>query len=260
MASDGQTGRICRPRSSKGKPDRRKLLSMSAPRIAAITAFALRIPFDHWGPSPAFAGRPRTTLDTVLVRVTTDGGTVGWGEAYGGFWSAVVPAIDQWVAPLAIGQKVDDVALPARIERTLHNLGRAGATIHAISGLDIALWDIRASLPECRFRRCLAVAGAIASKFMRPCCSTMASSTGFDASSTAPSVRVLSRSNCTSARRRGRRGPRRGGPRRAVDGRYQLCVVARGCRRCRCRNGAIRTFCGSKNRSGRRKISHRLRR
>jgi L-alanine-DL-glutamate epimerase-like enolase superfamily enzyme len=132
--------------SSKGKPDRRKLLSMSAPRIAAITAFALRIPFDHWAPSPAFAGRPRTTLDTVLVRVTTDGGTVGWGEAYGGFWSAVVPAIDQWVAPLAIGQKVDDVALPARIERTLHNLGRAGATIHAISGLDIALWDIRGKL------------------------------------------------------------------------------------------------------------------
>jgi L-alanine-DL-glutamate epimerase-like enolase superfamily enzyme len=119
---------------------------MSAPRIAAITAFALRIPFDHWGPSPAFAGRPRTTLDTVLVQVTTDGGTVGWGEAYGGFWSAVVPAIDQWVAPLAIGQNVDDVALPARIERTLHNLGRAGATIHAISGLDIALWDIRGKL------------------------------------------------------------------------------------------------------------------
>ena len=119
---------------------------MGAPRIAAITAFALRIPFDHWGPPPAFAGRPRTTLDTVLVRVTTDGGTVGWGEAYGGFWSAVVPAIDQWVAPLAIGQKVDDVALPARIERTLHNLGRAGATIHAISGLDIALWDIRGKL------------------------------------------------------------------------------------------------------------------
>jgi L-alanine-DL-glutamate epimerase-like enolase superfamily enzyme len=132
--------------SSKGTPDRRKFFSMSAPRIAAITAFALRIPFDHWGPSPAFAGRPRTTLDTVLVRVTTDGGTVGWGEAYGGFWSAVVPAIDQWVAPLAIGQEVDDVALPARIERTLHNLGRAGATIHAISGLDIALWDIRGKL------------------------------------------------------------------------------------------------------------------
>jgi L-alanine-DL-glutamate epimerase-like enolase superfamily enzyme len=120
--------------------------TMNAPRIADIAAFALRIPFDHWAPPPMFAGRPRTTLDTVLVRVTTDQGAVGWGEAYGSFWSAVVPAIDHWVAPLAVGQKVDDVGLPARIERTLHNLGRAGATIHAISGLDIALWDIRGKL------------------------------------------------------------------------------------------------------------------
>jgi L-alanine-DL-glutamate epimerase-like enolase superfamily enzyme len=119
---------------------------MNPPRIATITAFPLRIPFDHWSSPPMFAGRPRTTLDTVLVRVTTDQGTVGWGEAYGSFWSAVVPAIDQWVAPLAVGQNVDDVELPARIERTLHNLGRAGATIHAISGLDIALWDIRGKL------------------------------------------------------------------------------------------------------------------
>jgi L-alanine-DL-glutamate epimerase-like enolase superfamily enzyme len=119
---------------------------MNAPKIATITAFPLGIPFDHWASPPMFAGRPRTSLDTVLVRVTTDQGTVGWGEAYGSFRSAVVAAIEQWVSPLAIGQSVDDVELPARIERTLHNLGRAGATIHAISGLDIALWDIRGKL------------------------------------------------------------------------------------------------------------------
>ena len=87
---------------------------MNSPRIATITAFPLRIPFDHWSAPPMFAGRPRTTLDTVLVRVTTDQGTVGWGEAYGSFWSAVVPAIEQWIAPLAVGQSVDDVQLPAR--------------------------------------------------------------------------------------------------------------------------------------------------
>jgi L-alanine-DL-glutamate epimerase-like enolase superfamily enzyme len=112
-------------------------------RITEIEAIPLRIPFDHWSSPPMFAGQPRTTLDTVLIRVTTDNGLVGWGEAYGSFWSAVVGAIDQWVSPLALGQRVDDVALPALIERTLHNLGRAGPTIHAISGLDIALWDIR---------------------------------------------------------------------------------------------------------------------
>lgn len=119
---------------------------MSTDTITAVEAFPLRIPFDHWAPSPLFAGRPRTTLDTVLVRVTTQGGLVGWGEAYGSFWSAVTVAIKEWVAPLAVGQKIDDAALPARLERTLHNLGRTGATVHAISGLDIALWDLRGKL------------------------------------------------------------------------------------------------------------------
>jgi L-alanine-DL-glutamate epimerase-like enolase superfamily enzyme len=119
---------------------------MTSPTIAAIEAVALRLPFDHWAPPPSFAGRPRTTLDTVLVRVVTDTGVVGWGEAYGSFWSAVVAAIEDWVAPLAIGQAVDDNDLPGRIERTLHNLGRTGPTVHAISGLDIALWDLRGKL------------------------------------------------------------------------------------------------------------------
>ena len=119
---------------------------MTSPKIAAIAAIALRIPYDHWALPPMFAGRPRASLDTVLVRVETDTGVVGWGEAYGSFWSAVVSAVDDWIAPLALGQSVDDVELPGRIERTLHNLGRAGPTIHAVSGLDIALWDLRGKL------------------------------------------------------------------------------------------------------------------
>jgi len=119
---------------------------MSAPLIERIEAIPLRIPFDHWAPPPMFAGRPRTTLDTVLVRVTADRGLVGWGEAYGSFLPGVVAAIETLVAPLAVGQSIADADLPGRIERTLHNLGRAGATIHAVSGLDIALWDLRGKL------------------------------------------------------------------------------------------------------------------
>lgn len=119
---------------------------MTGPIIAAVEAIPLRIPFDHWAPKPQFAGRPRETLDTVLIRVTTDAGLVGWGEAYGSFWSAVTAAVDEFVAPLATGQRIDDDGLPGRIERTLHNLGRTGPTVHAISGLDIALWDLRGKL------------------------------------------------------------------------------------------------------------------
>src|SRR5258708_5641679 len=94
--------------------------------IERIEAIALRIPMDHWAPPPLFAGRPRTTIDTVLVRLATSGGVTGWGEAFGGGWQATVAAIDHWVAPLALGAVATDAGLTSRLERTLHNLGRAG--------------------------------------------------------------------------------------------------------------------------------------
>lgn len=115
-------------------------------RIVQVEAIPLKIPFDHYAPPPMFGGRPRTTLDTVLVKVVTDKGLVGWGEAYGSLWQGVVPAIDAWVAPLALGQDPTDEELAGRIERALHNLGRAGASVQAVSGLDIALWDLRGKL------------------------------------------------------------------------------------------------------------------
>jgi L-alanine-DL-glutamate epimerase-like enolase superfamily enzyme len=119
---------------------------MAAITIERIEAFPLRIPMDHWAPPPLFAGRPRTTIDTLMVRVATNRGVVGWGEAYGGGWQATVAALDHWVSPLALGQDATDAGLTPRLERALHNLGRAGPVIHAISGLDIALWDLRGKL------------------------------------------------------------------------------------------------------------------
>ena len=114
--------------------------------IERIEAIPLRIPMDHWAPPPLFAGRPRTTMEVLLVRLATDRGIVGWGEGFWGGWQATVAALDHAVAPLAIGQDATDPGLTARIERMLHNMGRAGAVMHAISALDIALWDVRGKL------------------------------------------------------------------------------------------------------------------
>ncbi|PZW45646.1 L-alanine-DL-glutamate epimerase-like enolase superfamily enzyme [Humitalea rosea] len=119
---------------------------MAAVTIERIEAIPLRIPFDHWAPPPLYAGRPRTTLDTLLVRVTTNRGLIGWGEAFGGTWPATVAALDTWVTPLVLGQDATDPRIAARLERTLHNLGRSGPVMHAISGLDIALWDLRGKM------------------------------------------------------------------------------------------------------------------
>jgi L-alanine-DL-glutamate epimerase-like enolase superfamily enzyme len=113
--------------------------------IARIDTIALCIPYDHWADKPTFGGIPRATLDCLLVRVTASNGLVGWGEAFWGGWQATQAAIEHWVAPLALGQKVSE-PLFARFERALHNFGRSGPYIYALAGLDLALWDLRGKL------------------------------------------------------------------------------------------------------------------
>jgi L-alanine-DL-glutamate epimerase-like enolase superfamily enzyme len=119
---------------------------MPAATIATIDTLALRIPLDIWAPPPQFAGRPRTHVDMLLVRVGTNGGVVGWGEAYGSSAPMIPAVFDTWLRHVAVGQDAADPELTARLERLLHGFGRSGPVIHAISGLDIALWDIRGKL------------------------------------------------------------------------------------------------------------------
>ena len=46
-------------------------------------------------------------------------------------------------APLAIGRDASQIAALSReLQQTTHNFGRTGQTLFAISGLDIALWDL----------------------------------------------------------------------------------------------------------------------
>lgn len=51
-------------------------------------------------------------MDTLLVRVETDAGLTGWGEAFGcNANPATRAAIDTLIGPLAVGQ---DAAAPGR--------------------------------------------------------------------------------------------------------------------------------------------------
>jgi galactonate dehydratase len=78
----------------------------------------------------------------LLVRITTDGGIVGWGEAsLHGAIESVETAISEF-APHLVGQ---DPAGPERHWHRLYNAWRwrGGAVfMTALSGLDVALWDI----------------------------------------------------------------------------------------------------------------------
>ncbi|SDT72634.1 mandelate racemase/muconate lactonizing enzyme family protein [Jiangella sp. DSM 45060] len=77
----------------------------------------------------------------TLVAVHTDEGVVGIGSVFSS--EALVRAALDQLRPLAVGT---DPREPDRVSQTLHEhtfwLGRGGAVTHAVSGIDIALWDI----------------------------------------------------------------------------------------------------------------------
>ena len=106
-------------------------------RISRLDAVPLAIPFSH-------GAGARNKLDFCLVRVETDEGLIGWGEAFAySCRGAVAAAINDMIGPLVLGQDGAQIAaLHRSIQRKLHIFGRFGITVFALSGLDIALWDI----------------------------------------------------------------------------------------------------------------------
>src|ERR1700761_1125226 len=125
--------------------------------ITGIETIPLRIPFKAGTRSDASAWGDGNlpAADSLLVKVTTDQGLVGWGEAFGfRAVSSAKLAIDQLIAPLCVGQDATRIGpLMLGVQKRLHVFGRAGALAFGISAVDIALWDIAgkaAKLPLCR--------------------------------------------------------------------------------------------------------------
>lgn len=111
--------------------------------------------------------------DAIIVRVETDEGITGYGEAHPGRSpGAITSLIHNTLAPMLVGmQATDCVGAWQRVHRmqlSSHGLG-AGAAL-ALSGIDMALWDIRgkaANMPLYELlggskRRIPAYAGGIA--------------------------------------------------------------------------------------------------
>jgi len=112
--------------------------------IVQAQAIPIRLPYDIGGPKPTFAGIPRQ-MEILFIRIETDTGLIGWGEAFGlSIWPATRQAFEHLVAPLIMGKDEKNISeLMANLQKQLHILGRTGAVTFALSGLDIALWDIQ---------------------------------------------------------------------------------------------------------------------
>src|SRR5437763_15379632 len=115
--------------------------------ITNVRAHHIRIPYDAGVASFRQGASAIAALDMILVEVSTDAGLTGWGDAFGYVSpKTTAMAVEEMIAPQAEGQQVPDTdGIPAfmdRIQRNLHLFGRYGITMFAISGLDVALWDL----------------------------------------------------------------------------------------------------------------------
>ena len=111
--------------------------------ISAIDVFILKTPLNE--PFAFSQGWVRQRSAT-LVKITTDSGISGWGEAFAqGLEPPEIAAavIEHALTPLLIGESaLDTSVLWHKMYHTTRDYGRKGSVISAISAIDIALWDI----------------------------------------------------------------------------------------------------------------------
>jgi D-galactarolactone cycloisomerase len=83
--------------------------------------------------------RTRTAL---LVEIETAGGLIGWGESYGP--ARPNAAVVEAMKPLLIGaDALAGEALWEQLYAAFRDHGQKGLPVQALSGIDIALWDLR---------------------------------------------------------------------------------------------------------------------
>jgi len=115
-------------------------------KIRSVKTLIVEIPFGDFAEGRSLAAKKWNSLENVLVRIEDEQGNVGWGEAFGYFVAnACKSLIDHLVAPPLIGSEIENIAQWNRdTQLRLHIFGRYGLTMFAISGVDMALWDLAA--------------------------------------------------------------------------------------------------------------------
>ncbi len=128
-------------------------------KIADVEAFWLQCPLPEDKQHVSDFGRLKV-FDGVLVVVTTDDGRRGYGESKAGVGSsadcaALVTTICQELRPLLVGEDPRQISRlwgrmyngvrrghAERRGRVFPVLGRRGVLVSAMSGIDLALWDL----------------------------------------------------------------------------------------------------------------------
>ncbi|HET8590780.1 MAG TPA: mandelate racemase/muconate lactonizing enzyme family protein [Nakamurella sp.] len=116
---------------------------MSDIKITDVEAVYLRM--------PSIKERTDSSQDALVVRITTDAGIVGYGEVDSSpmIAKAIIEAPpshtrSQGLRGLLIGENpLETSRLWQRMREATLYIGRNGAVIQAMAGIDLALWDIK---------------------------------------------------------------------------------------------------------------------
>jgi L-alanine-DL-glutamate epimerase-like enolase superfamily enzyme len=117
----------------------------SSLRITDIRAFPTSFQVDPKNSVTLGIGRA-VKRDAVIVKVSTEAGIVGWGESHHGRCpGAVAHLANTTLKQLVLGMDAHDVGgVWQRIyDKQLASHGMGAGTCLAMSGIDMALWDIR---------------------------------------------------------------------------------------------------------------------
>jgi D-galactarolactone cycloisomerase len=110
--------------------------------LGSIDPIVLSLPTLPSEPASSWQRRLETHL---IIRVGTgDPDLVGWGESFAiGAAGSVAGVIRDVIGPVLAGRRYEDPRdAVGELQRDLHQFARSGIGQYALSGVDIALWDL----------------------------------------------------------------------------------------------------------------------
>ena len=112
-------------------------------KINAINTFHLRTPLEE---PFGFSQFYYTHRENLLVEVVTEDGMTGWGECYGPP-GPIQEAIQKHLGPLVTGEHcLDSELIWHKVWTRYLDWSRYGTFVAALSGIDIALWDLKGKI------------------------------------------------------------------------------------------------------------------
>ncbi len=114
-------------------------------KIANVRLLAFSIPIEERLQWARPSGERQTQLTVPIVQVSTGEGITGIGQTYFTYPLPVYKAlVEAWLRPLLIGEDPLDIdRLWEKMYGSVYGTARRGVAVQAMSGVDVALWDIK---------------------------------------------------------------------------------------------------------------------